>query len=163
MVTLCAFTDEMRSARLKARLEETTDKVIKHITNFLPKRYKIWKAELYFKQTFENEMHFLWCHDFQVQYDVSQPALKHLHAPKPTPSTAEYPQRRRSGTAQPSCCRARLSLCQEGAEGLSLRVPSLQLHPRWAGQVLFGPQLTSTCFRQNTDHLCSIQVHHQTF
>ena len=61
---VCAV--DIKSYKLKTRLEELVESIVSHVKKLLPSSYTLWTMECFFKLSGKNKILFLWCNDLRV-------------------------------------------------------------------------------------------------
>mmetsp|Transcript_19205 Transcript_19205/g.63438 ORF Transcript_19205/g.63438 Transcript_19205/m.63438 type:complete len:602 (-) Transcript_19205:1862-3667(-) len=72
---------DIKSYKLKARLEEYVKSIVEHVKKLLPSSYTLWTMECFFKLTGKNKLLFLWCNDLKVFNTNEPPKLEAFLTP----------------------------------------------------------------------------------
>eukprot|EP00283_Hemiselmis_rufescens_P021078 CAMPEP_0173441570 /NCGR_PEP_ID=MMETSP1357-20121228/24028_1 /TAXON_ID=77926 /ORGANISM="Hemiselmis rufescens, Strain PCC563" /LENGTH=538 /DNA_ID=CAMNT_0014407159 /DNA_START=75 /DNA_END=1687 /DNA_ORIENTATION=+ len=72
---------DIKSYKLKSRLEEGVSSIVNHVRKLLPSAYTLWTMECYFKLSGKNKLLFLWCNDLRVFNTNDPPKIEAFLAP----------------------------------------------------------------------------------
>lgn len=79
---------DIKSYKLKMRLEEYVSSIVNHVRKLLPSAYTLWTMECYFKLSGKNKLLFLWCNDLRVFNTNDPPKIEAFLAPPINASVA---------------------------------------------------------------------------
>jgi len=72
---------DIKSYKLKQRLEDYVNSIVSHIKKLLPSAYTLWTMECFFKLSGKNKLLFLWCNDLRVFNTNDPPKIEAFLAP----------------------------------------------------------------------------------
>eukprot|EP00961_Rhodomonas_salina_P203750 2749171-Rhodomonas_salina.1 len=72
---------DIKSYKLKQRLEGDVNSIVSHIKKLLPSAYTMWTMECFFKLSGKNKLLFLWCNDLRVFNTNDPPKIEAFLAP----------------------------------------------------------------------------------